>query len=121
MYRACPEASRKQTTEGSNKGRKLSDIKGIPGKGRLTTGKMDVLQNYYDFAIRGNLDNVEEMAKAVKASPLHVASTEENPQHHLCPKGKDSWCAIKEIPKHTNIRMVFQNPLLSWLSLYLLI
>ena len=35
---------------------------------------MDVLQNDYGLAIRKNLDNVEEMAKAVKASLLHVAS-----------------------------------------------
>ena len=60
---------------------------------------MDVLQNYYGLAIRENLDNVDEMAKAVKASLLHVASTEENPQHHLCPKGKDSWCGYQRDSK----------------------
>ncbi|CAB3978709.1 Hypothetical predicted protein [Paramuricea clavata] len=77
----------------------MSRSESISGKGRLTTGKMDVLQNYYGLAIRGNLDNVEEMAKAVKASLFHVASTEENPQHHLCPKGEDSWCGYQRDSK----------------------
>ena len=35
------------------------------------------------------------MAKAIKASLFHVASTEKNPQHHLCPKGDDSWCGYQ--------------------------
>ena len=91
--------SRLRRLKSSNKGRKLSDGKGISGKGRLTTGKMDVLQNYYGLAIRENLDNVEEMAKAVKASLFHVASTEENPQHHLCPKGENSWCGYQRDSK----------------------
>jgi hypothetical protein len=91
--------SRLRKLKSSNKGRKLSDGKGISGKGRLTTGKMDVLQNYYGLAIRENLDNVEEMAKAAKASLLHVASTKENPQHHLCPKGKNSWCGYQRDSK----------------------
>ena len=46
-------------------------------------------------AIRENLDGVEEMVKAVKASLFHVASIDGNPQHHLCPKGKDSWCGYQ--------------------------
>jgi hypothetical protein len=25
----------------------------------------------------------------------HVASTDVNPQHHLCPNGKESWCGYK--------------------------
>ena len=56
---------------------------------------MDVLQNYYGLAIRENHESVEEMAKAVKASLFQVASSEKNPQHHLCPKGKDSWCGYQ--------------------------
>ena len=91
--------SRLRKLKSSNKGRKLSDGKGISGKGRLTTGKMDVLQNYYGLAIRENLDNVEEMVKAAKASLLHVASTKEKPQHHLCPKGKNSWCGYQRDSK----------------------
>ena len=101
MYWECPEAneSRLQRLKSSNKGRKLSHGKGISGKGRRTTGKMDVLQNYYGLAVRENLDNVDEMAKAVKASLLQVAPTEENSQYHFCPKGKDSWCGYQRDSK----------------------
>ena len=102
--------SRLRKLNSSNKGRKLSDGKGLSGKGRLTTTKMDVLQNYYGLAIRENLGSVEGMAKAVKASLFHVASSENNPQHHLCPKGKDSCCGYQ----------VFLSPLWNWLSLYLM-
>jgi hypothetical protein len=42
----------------TNKGRKLSDGKGLSGKGRLTDGKIDVMQNYYGLAMRENLDDV---------------------------------------------------------------
>ncbi len=91
--------SRLRKLKSSNKGVKLSDGKGVSGKGRLTDGKIDVLQNYYGLAIRENLQDVEEMAKAVKASLFHVASTDTKPQHHLCPKGKDSWCGYQRDSK----------------------
>ena len=47
--------SRLERLKSSTKGRKLSDGKGLSGNGRLTAGKMDVLQNYYGLAIRGTL------------------------------------------------------------------
>ncbi len=97
--------SRLRKLKNSSKGIKLSDGKGPSGKGRLTDGKIDVLQNYYDLAIRENLQDVQEMVKAVKASLFHVASTDEKPQYHLCPKGKDSWCGYQrnsQSYKHKN-------------------
>ena len=39
--------SRLRMLKSSSKGRKLLDGKRIPGKNRLTTSKIDVLQNYY--------------------------------------------------------------------------
>jgi hypothetical protein len=89
----------------SNKGLKLADGKGLSGKGRLTNSKIDVLQNYYGLAVRENLDDVGKMAKTIEASLYHVASNAQNPQHHLCPEGKDSWCGYmrdKEGYKHNN-------------------
>jgi hypothetical protein len=59
----------------------------LSAKGRLTDGKIDILQNYYGLAVRENLNDIDEMANAIKTSLYHVASTEENPQHHLCPDG----------------------------------
>jgi hypothetical protein len=105
--------SRLRRLKNSNKGRKLSDGKGLSGKGRLTDGKIDVSQNYYGLAIRENLDDVYKMANAIQASLLHVASTDENPQHHLCPKGNDSWCGYQidsETYTHKNAKC--HNPLL---------
>ena len=97
MCGTCPEASRSRLRKlkSSNKGVKLSDGKGLSDKGRLTDAKIDVLQNYYGLAIRENLHDVQEMAKAVKACLFHVASTDENPQHHLCPEGNDNWCGYQ--------------------------
>jgi hypothetical protein len=87
--------SRLRRLKKSAKGVKLSDGKTLGGKGRLTDGKIDILQNYYGFAVRENLDDVNKMATAIKATLFHVASSDSDPQHHLCPDGDDSWCGYK--------------------------
>ena len=87
--------SRLRRLKNQNKGVKLADGKGLAGKGRLTDGKIDVLQNYYGLAVRENLSDVDKMAKAIEASLYHVASTDEDPQHDLCPDGENSWCGYK--------------------------
>lgn len=84
--------NRLQKLKNIMKGVKVDDGNGLSGKGRLTYGKIGVLQNYYGLAVRGNLHEIGKMAKSIKASLYHVASTEDNPQHHLCPDGKDNWC-----------------------------
>ena len=53
---------------------------------------VDIMQNYYGLAIRQNKDNLQGMINDVKAGLYHLVSSKENPQHHLCPKGKESWC-----------------------------
>ena len=78
---------------------KLRDGKRLGGKGRLTDGKIDVLQNYYGLAVRENLDDVNKMATAIKGVVYHVASTDSDPQHHLCPDGNKSWCGYKRDSK----------------------
>lgn len=97
--------SRLRKLKNTKKGVKLSDGKGISGKGRLTDGKIDMLQNYYGLAVRNNLNDVNEMAKQIKAALFHVASTNEKPRHQLCPIGSDSWCGYqrdKETYVHRN-------------------
>ncbi|XP_046844662.1 LOW QUALITY PROTEIN: uncharacterized protein LOC124438534 [Xenia sp. Carnegie-2017] len=97
--------SRLRRLKNANKGVKLQDGKGLAGKGRLTDGKIDILQNYYGLAVRNNLNDVEKMARDIKASLYHVASTDANPQHQLCPDGENSWCQYKVSPetyKHKN-------------------
>ena len=76
----------------SYKKQKLSDGKGLDGRGRLTYDMIDRIQNYYGMAIRQNTNSVSEMKKAVWALFFHVSSTDENPKHQLCPKGEQSWC-----------------------------
>lgn len=74
------------------KGKKLSDGKIIRGKGRLTDATIDKLQNYYGLAIRRNSNNLQNMIRDVWSIYFHKLSTNENPQHGLCPKGEESWC-----------------------------
>ncbi|GFS76005.1 uncharacterized protein TNCV_4666371 [Trichonephila clavipes] len=75
-----------------SKGIKLSDGKNISGRGRLTLKEVDSIQHYYGLAIRKNLSSVEDMKRAIWAIYFHKLSTEDNPQHALCPLGEDSWC-----------------------------
>ncbi|GFV97803.1 uncharacterized protein TNCV_2021181 [Trichonephila clavipes] len=74
-----------------SKGIKLSDGKNISGRGRLTFKEVDSIQHYYGLAIRKNLSSVEDMKRAIWAIYFHKLSTEDNPQHALCPLGEDSW------------------------------
>ncbi|GFW92369.1 uncharacterized protein TNCV_4919981 [Trichonephila clavipes] len=76
----------------TSKGIKLSDGKNISGRGRLTLKEVDSIQHYYGLAIRKNLSSVEDMKRAIWAIYFHKLSTEDNPQHALCPLGEDSWC-----------------------------
>ncbi|GFX66216.1 uncharacterized protein TNCV_341911 [Trichonephila clavipes] len=75
-----------------SKGIKLSDGKNISGRGRLTLKEVDSIQHYYRLAIRKNLSSVEDMKRAIWAIYFHKLSTEDNPQHALCPLSEDSWC-----------------------------
>ena len=72
------------------KGQTLSDGKTLGGAGRLTDAEIDKLQTYYSLAIRRNTHDVEKMRTAVWAIFFHKASTDEKPQHQLCPVGPDS-------------------------------
>ena len=74
---------------------KLSDGKGLAGKGRLTDEKIDILQNYYGLGVRENSNDVQKMAVGIQAALYHGASTDAKPRYHLCPDGKDSWCEYK--------------------------
>ena len=97
--------SRLRKLKSTYKRTKLSDGKGVAGRGRLTDGKIDILQNYYGLAIRENINSTSQMAAVIEAALYHVASTDENPQHHFCPDGQDSWFGYKRDPesyKHKN-------------------
>ncbi|GFU81964.1 uncharacterized protein TNCV_516451 [Trichonephila clavipes] len=78
------------------KSRKLSDGKGISGRGRLTDNEISKLQQYYGLAIRRNMNSVSDMFKAVWAIYFHKLSTDSVPQHGLCPTSPDTWCGFNK-------------------------
>ena len=81
---------------------RLSDGKGIGGRGRLTDKVIDNLQVYYGQAIRNNTHIIEDMENAVLAIWHHTRSTDANPDHDLCPEGETSWCGYqRELAKNT--------------------
>ena len=69
---------------------------GLGGKGKLTDGTIDKLQNYYGIAIRANVGNLAGMKKAIHASLMHCASSESRPLHDHCPAGSTSWCKYQK-------------------------
>ena len=84
--------------------KKLADGKAIGGRGRLTDKMIDPMQNYYGFAIHKNKNNLIGIASDVRVGLYHLASSDENPQHHLSPKGIDSWCSWqKDVANKTNL------------------
>lgn len=74
--------------------RKKAKEEKLGGKkfGSLTVHTCNVLQTYYRNAVNEHLGNPDGMKRAIWASLLHCMSTDENPQHHMCPNGSSSWC-----------------------------
>ena len=70
-YLGCHLRTLRQTY----RGKKLSDTKGILGKGRLTDRAINFLQNYFEIAIRQNSD-VPSMKKAISAVLFHCSECE---------------------------------------------
>ncbi|CAN7995715.1 unnamed protein product, partial [Ixodes hexagonus] len=84
--------SRMRSMKKIMKGTKLDDGLSLGGKGRLTDQRIDSLQFYYGKPTRDNTKDAQAMKKAVWATYFHKTSTDDSPQHGLCPKGEDSWC-----------------------------
>ena len=70
-------------------GKKLVDGKGIGGRGRLTSERIDYFQCMYGRALRSNRGDPEAMARATLAILSHYSTP---PDHTNCPSGEDSWC-----------------------------
>ena len=68
----------------------------LGGKNRLTEGLIKKLTIYYGLAIRGNINSVEDMKKAVMATLDHYCSTAKSPRHDHYPIGADSWCEFRK-------------------------
>jgi len=76
--------------------KKLLDGKTVGGKGRLSLKEIDRLQIYYGLAIRRNVGNIRKMKQDIDAILRHRLSTDENPNHSLCPEGESTWCNYKK-------------------------
>ena len=77
--------------------RKLKrENRGMGGRGKLTDGIIDKLQNYYGIAIRANVGDLAGMKKAIHASLMHCVSSESRPLHDHCPTGSTSWCRYQQ-------------------------
>lgn len=75
----------------------LSDGKPLKGRGRLTNVAIDEIQLYYGLAIRRNASKTyQEMKQAVWAEFFHLASSNENPTHQLCPSDENTWCKFQK-------------------------
>ncbi|KAH7945683.1 hypothetical protein HPB49_013992 [Dermacentor silvarum] len=82
----------------------------LSGKGRLTGDLITKLTNYYGWALKSNVGNIDGMHKAVMATYHHICSTDEHPNHSLCPSGANSWCKQnaatargETLPKHRSL------------------
>ncbi|GFW30327.1 uncharacterized protein TNCV_3850981 [Trichonephila clavipes] len=98
MNSACAKTNggRLRALRNSMKFRKLSDVKGISGRGSLTDNEISKLQQYYGLAIRRNMNSMSDMFKAVWAIYFHKLSTDSVPQHGLCPTSQDTWCGFNK-------------------------
>lgn len=94
----------------SYKGKKLQDGKSLDGKNRLTEAVIDQIQNYYGMAIRQNVNSAENMRKAVWAVLFHISSSDDKPNHGLCPEGRNSWCKYNKA-KATGEQFTHKRPL----------
>ena len=86
-------------------GKKLSNGKGLGGKGRLTTAKIDTLQNFYGLAIRNNEGNSE-------AKMAILDHYKEDTLHNHRPPGKGSWCSFqRNVATGSSFHKPIKNPL----------
>ena len=61
-------------------------------KGQVTKKIATKLTNYYADALKRNTPNLQTMKNAFYASIHHMSSTDEQPNHTMCPEGKMLWC-----------------------------
>lgn len=90
---------------------RLADGKAIGGKGRFTDKRIDKLQVYYGKAIRQNTHDIDCMQNAVMAIWHHSKSTDENPDHDLCPPGEQSWCGFQRDISKGRADYVHKSPI----------
>ena len=62
-------------------------------KGKLTENVINLMQNYYDMAIRNNVDDIHNMRNATDAVLYHCTDFKnQDYRHSRCPNDKNNWC-----------------------------
>ena len=72
----------------STKDKKNGVTHGGRGYSKLTQAAITTFTGYFGKAIRAHPNDLEAMKNAVSATFHHAISTDEKPDHDLCPKGK---------------------------------
>ncbi|GFX68475.1 uncharacterized protein TNCV_2004891 [Trichonephila clavipes] len=76
--------------------RKLRNGKSLSGRYRLTDILISKFQRYYGITIRNNINHVHYMKTAVWAVYFHLLSSNESPQHGLCPADINALCKFQK-------------------------
>ena len=74
-------------------GKRLSDGSSVSGKGNLTVVRIDAMSAFFGKAIQANKGNPENMRRDILGILGHYSSTPDNPRHHNCPPGPNSYCS----------------------------
>ena len=93
---------------GRNAGKKRRR-KILCGKGKLSGKVVDNFSRCYGLAIRHNCDSVGKMKNAIWATYYHQQSTDDNPQHDMCPSGGNSWCPNQKALATTGVKKFKHN------------
>lgn len=88
----------------------------LGGLSRLTDSVINRLTYYFGISVRRRANTTpEEMRNDIMSSFYHCSSTDENPNHDLCPKSEKSWCFYQEAlskgntpPSHSTMKIKFQ-------------
>ncbi|GFT63577.1 uncharacterized protein TNCV_870411 [Trichonephila clavipes] len=84
--------------------KKKSNVKGKVkvGRNRLTNSLMSNIQRCYRLTIRNNINDLHSMKTVVCAVYFHLLSSNECPQHGLCPAIINAWCKFQKIEAECN-------------------
>ena len=69
------------------------------------------MQVYYGKAIRENTHDIESIEKAMMAIWHHSRSTDDDPDHDVCPTGEISWCGYQRDQAKSTADYSHQHPL----------
>ncbi|GFY28730.1 uncharacterized protein TNCV_3440971 [Trichonephila clavipes] len=83
-----------------NREKKFSGGKSLKYCKRLTEILVSTIQKYYCMAIRNNINDLHSLKNAVWA--VYFLSSNESPQHGLCPAGVNSWCKFQKAEAECN-------------------